>query len=185
MSSFTAEVDKSVVEPSAESAPPAPAPSPTPDSSGDKPKEAVAEQSPPAPVEQSVEKKTDDKDPVSNKTSVESLKETNENNSNNADLTARGVSDVHKLFSHTVYITHLSTNYSVCLNTVLIPCAVHISVSNHFEHLPLLRKQKREVTLLFLSILTILLIRHIAYSLIYALKELIYVCMLPPVLPVK
>lgn len=87
--------EASVVESSAESAPPAPAPAP--DSSGDKPKEAVVEQSPPAPVEQSVEVKTDDEGLVSNKTSVESLKETNENNSNNADLTARGLSDVHKL----------------------------------------------------------------------------------------
>lgn len=73
-----AEAGKSVVDPSAET------PVPTPDSSEDKPKEDVVEQSPPAPVEPSVEEKTDDEGAVSNKTSVESLKETNENNSNNA-----------------------------------------------------------------------------------------------------
>ncbi|KAM6942355.1 uncharacterized protein PEZ65_004231 [Lycodopsis pacificus] len=77
-----AEAGKSVVEPSAESA--APVPVPTPGSSEDKPKEDVVEQSPPAPVEPSVEEKTDDESAISNKTSVESLKETNENNSNNA-----------------------------------------------------------------------------------------------------
>ncbi|XP_034544863.1 AAC-rich mRNA clone AAC11 protein [Notolabrus celidotus] len=71
--------DKSVVEPSAESA----APAPSPDSSGDKPKE---EPSPPALVEPSGDEKTDDEGAASNKTSVESLKEPNENNSNNADL---------------------------------------------------------------------------------------------------
>lgn len=74
-----AEPDKSVDDPSAESA----APAPTPDSSEDKPKEDAVEQSPPAPAEPSVEEKTDDEGGVSNKTSVESLKETNENNSNN------------------------------------------------------------------------------------------------------
>ncbi|XP_067441047.1 serine-rich adhesin for platelets [Thunnus thynnus] len=74
-----AEADKSVVDPSAESA----------DSSGDKPKEDVAEQSPPAPVGPNPEEKTDDEGIVSNKTSVESLKETNENNSNNADVTQK------------------------------------------------------------------------------------------------
>lgn len=78
--SFTAETDKSVADPSTESATPAPAPAP--DSSEDKPKADVAE--PPAPVESTVEVKTDDEAAVSNKTSVESLKETNENNSNNA-----------------------------------------------------------------------------------------------------
>ncbi|XP_024658425.2 uncharacterized protein si:dkey-27h10.2 [Maylandia zebra] len=75
-----AETDKSVADPSTESATPAPAPAP--DSSEDKPKADVAE--PPAPVESTVEVKTDDEAAVSNKTSVESLKETNENNSNNA-----------------------------------------------------------------------------------------------------
>ncbi|XP_026158722.1 uncharacterized protein C11orf24 [Mastacembelus armatus] len=62
------------------------APAPSPDSSEDKPKEAVVveESPPPAPVEE----KTDDEGIVSNKTSVESLKEPNDNNSNNADLTA-------------------------------------------------------------------------------------------------
>lgn len=78
--SFTAETDKSVADPSTASATPAPAPAP--DSSEDKPKADVA--GPPAPVESTVEVKTDDEATVSNKTSVESLKETNENNSNNA-----------------------------------------------------------------------------------------------------
>ncbi|XP_078118723.1 uncharacterized protein LOC144525613 [Sander vitreus] len=73
--SQNAEADKSVVDASAESAAP------------DKPK--VVEQSPPAPVEPSVEQKTDDEGVVSNKTSVESLKETNENNSNNADFSQK------------------------------------------------------------------------------------------------
>ncbi|XP_069545517.1 translation initiation factor IF-2 [Brachyistius frenatus] len=77
-----AEPDKSVNDPTAESAVPAPAP----DSSEDKPKADVDEQSPPAPVEPSVEEKTDDKGVVSNKTSVELLKEANENNSNNTDF---------------------------------------------------------------------------------------------------
>ncbi|XP_042341039.1 mucin-2 isoform X2 [Plectropomus leopardus] len=78
-----AETDKSAVDPSAESA----APASSPVSPEDKPKEAVVEPSPPAaPVEPSVEEKTDDESVVSNKTSVESLKESNENNSNNADV---------------------------------------------------------------------------------------------------
>ncbi|XP_071359679.1 uncharacterized protein [Trachinotus anak] len=78
------EADKSVNEPSAESAAPSAAPAPSPDSSEDKPKEDVVEQSPPSPVQPSVEEKTDDEGVNSNKTSVESLKEPNENNSNNA-----------------------------------------------------------------------------------------------------
>ena len=88
--SFTVEADKAAAdtstEPAAPASAPAPAPAPAPatDSSEDKPKEDVVEQSPPAPVEPSVEEKTDDEGMVSNKTSVESLKETNENNSNNA-----------------------------------------------------------------------------------------------------
>ncbi|XP_070846784.1 uncharacterized protein [Chaetodon trifascialis] len=77
-----AEADKSVVDPSAESA----APAPPPDSAEDKAKEDVVEQAPPAPVEPAVEEKTDDEGVVSSKTSVESLKEANENNSNNADF---------------------------------------------------------------------------------------------------
>lgn len=81
MWSFTAETDKTL-DPIAESA----APAPLPDSSEDKPKADAMEQSPAAPVELSVEEKADDEDVVSNKTSVETLKETNENNSNNADL---------------------------------------------------------------------------------------------------
>ncbi len=84
-SSFTAEADKSAVDASAESA----APEPTPDSPDDKPKEDVVEPSPPAPVEPSAEEKTDDEGIVSTKTSVESLKETNENNSNNADVSQK------------------------------------------------------------------------------------------------
>ncbi|GLD52141.1 uncharacterized protein AKAME5_000508400 [Lates japonicus] len=80
-----AEADKSVVDPSAESA----APAPSPDNSEDKPKEDVVEQSPPAPVQPSTEEKTDDEGAVSNKTSVESLKEANGNNSNNADLSLK------------------------------------------------------------------------------------------------
>ncbi|XP_010727773.2 uncharacterized protein LOC104917894 [Larimichthys crocea] len=69
-----AKADKSETEagPNAESAAPA---------TSDKPKEDVA-----APVEPNVEEKTDDEGAVSNKTSVESLKETNENNSNNVDV---------------------------------------------------------------------------------------------------
>ncbi|KAM8771450.1 uncharacterized protein AB9X84_008179 [Acanthopagrus schlegelii] len=86
-----AEADKSAVDPSAESA----ALPPPPDSSDDKPKEDVAEESlppppAPAPVEPTVEEKTDDEGAVSNKTSVESLKETNENNSNNSDFSQQG-----------------------------------------------------------------------------------------------
>lgn len=75
-----AESDKSVVDPSAESA------APPPDSTEQDQKADVAEQweSPPAPVETNMEDKTDDEGTVSNKTSVESLKETNENNSNSA-----------------------------------------------------------------------------------------------------
>ncbi|KAM9857008.1 uncharacterized protein ACBR49_000680 [Aulostomus maculatus] len=69
-------------DPSAESA----APAPSSDSSEDKPKKEVTEQSLPPPVEPDMEEKTDDEGVNSNKTSVESLKETNENNSNNADV---------------------------------------------------------------------------------------------------
>lgn len=89
--SFTAEADKAAIDPSAEST----ALPPPPDSSDDKPKEDVAEESlppppAPAPVEPTVEEKTDDEGAVSNKTSVESLKETNENNSNNSDFSQQG-----------------------------------------------------------------------------------------------
>ncbi|XP_008300899.1 cell wall protein DAN4 [Stegastes partitus] len=80
-----AEADKSVVDPSAESV----APAPSADSAEDKPKADVVEQSPAAPAEPSVEEKTDDEGAVSGKTSVESLKETNENNSNNVDLSQK------------------------------------------------------------------------------------------------
>lgn len=56
-----------------------------PDSSEDKPKEDDVESSSPATVMPSSEEKTDDEGAVSTKTSVESLKEPNENNSNNRD----------------------------------------------------------------------------------------------------
>ncbi|KAM7394413.1 hypothetical protein PAMP_021218 [Pampus punctatissimus] len=73
-----AEPDKSD-DPSAESA----APAPSADGSEDKPKEDVAEQSPPPPpVEPNMQEKTDNED----KTSVEV---TNENNSNNVDVTQK------------------------------------------------------------------------------------------------
>ncbi|XP_053275202.1 uncharacterized protein si:dkey-27h10.2 [Pleuronectes platessa] len=81
--SEAAEADKSVVDPGGESA----AAASSPHDSEDKPKEDVAEPSPtPAPVQPSAEEKTDDEGTVSNKTSVESLRETNENNSNGADF---------------------------------------------------------------------------------------------------
>lgn len=79
--SSTAEAEKPPGNPDAESAAPAAAP----DSFGDKPKEDDVEQSPPAAAEPTVEEKTDDEGAVSNKTSVESLKEINANNSNNSD----------------------------------------------------------------------------------------------------
>ncbi|CAB1436379.1 unnamed protein product [Pleuronectes platessa] len=83
LKTFETEADKSVVDPGAESA----AAAPSPHDSEDKPKEDVAEPSPtPAPVQPSAEEKTDDEGTVSNKTSVESLRETNENNSNGADF---------------------------------------------------------------------------------------------------
>lgn len=78
-----AEPDKPAVaaDPSADPA----AAAPTPDSSADKAKEDAAEPTPAAPVVLNLEEKTDDNSStVSNKTSEESLKETNENNSNNA-----------------------------------------------------------------------------------------------------
>ena len=78
--SLTDEAEKSAADPGPETAVPAP------ESSEDKPKEDAIEQSPAASAKQSVEEKTDDEGPISNKTSVESLKETNENNSNNADF---------------------------------------------------------------------------------------------------
>ncbi|XP_015258987.1 PREDICTED: spore germination protein 270-11-like [Cyprinodon variegatus] len=59
---------------------------PPPDSSEEKPKVDDAKQSPPAPVDPSADEKTDDEGVASNKTSVESLKETNENNSNSRNF---------------------------------------------------------------------------------------------------
>lgn len=85
MLSFTAEEDNSAFDPSAESA----APAPSADSSEDKAKGDVVEQSPHSLVEPNMDEKTDDEGIISNKTSVESLKETNENNSNNADVTQK------------------------------------------------------------------------------------------------
>ncbi|XP_032420182.1 nuclear pore complex protein DDB_G0274915 [Xiphophorus hellerii] len=70
-----------------EAAPSAAAPSP--DSSEVKPKADDAKQSSSAPVDPLAEEKTDDEGAVSNKTSVESLKETNENNSNNSGSSQR------------------------------------------------------------------------------------------------
>ncbi|XP_013863269.1 protein P54 [Austrofundulus limnaeus] len=58
-----------------------------PDSSEDKPKGDGKEESSPADVKPSSEEKTDDEGAASNKTSVESLKETNETNENNSNNT--------------------------------------------------------------------------------------------------
>ncbi|XP_023189104.1 uncharacterized protein LOC111608542 [Xiphophorus maculatus] len=69
--------------------PEAPAAAPSPDSSEEKPKADDAKQSSSAPVDPLAEEKTDDEGAVSNKTSVESLKETNENNSNNSGSSQR------------------------------------------------------------------------------------------------
>lgn len=72
----TAEAEKTPANPDAESAAPEAAP--------DKPKEDAAEPSSPAAAEPTVEEKTDDEGVDSNKTSVESLKEANVNNSNSS-----------------------------------------------------------------------------------------------------
>ncbi|XP_060939477.1 uncharacterized protein si:dkey-27h10.2 [Limanda limanda] len=93
--SVAAEADKPVVDPGAESA----AAAPSPHVSEDKPKEEVAEPSPsPAPVQPSAEEKTDDEGVDSNKTSVESLSERNENNSNSADFTQTTEVDSSNIF---------------------------------------------------------------------------------------
>ncbi|XP_071768297.2 uncharacterized protein LOC139921824 [Centroberyx gerrardi] len=84
-----AEADKSVVDPSTDPA----ALALSPDGSADKAKEDAVEPTPAAPVEQSLEEKTDDEGAVSNKTSVESLKEPNKNNSNNAAKTGAAARD--------------------------------------------------------------------------------------------
>lgn len=81
--SSTAEADKPVVEPSAESAAPAPAPAPSPAPSPEESENKPTNS--PAPVGQSVEENIDDDGSISNQTSVESLKETNENNSNSVN----------------------------------------------------------------------------------------------------
>lgn len=74
----TAEAVNTAANPDAESA--------APEASPDKPKEDVARPSSPAATEPTVEEKTDDEGVESNQTSVESLKETNVNNSNSRDL---------------------------------------------------------------------------------------------------
>lgn len=74
----TAEDDEPVVDPRSESA----APLPAPDSLEDEPKGDTVEQSSSVLVKSNSEEKTDDEGDISNKTSVESLKETNENNNN-------------------------------------------------------------------------------------------------------
>lgn len=74
----TAEAEKTPANPDAESA--------APEATADKPKEDAAEPSSPPATEPAVEEKTDDEGVDSNKTSVESLKETNVNNSNSSDL---------------------------------------------------------------------------------------------------
>lgn len=74
----TAEAEKTPANPDAESA--------APEATPDKPKEDLTEPSSPAATEPTVEEKTDDEGADSNKTSVESLKETNVNNSNSRDL---------------------------------------------------------------------------------------------------
>lgn len=72
---FTAEAEGAAADPSAESA--------APDMAKDEPKGGVVERTPSVPAEMSLEEKTDDEGINSNKTSVESLREANENNSNN------------------------------------------------------------------------------------------------------
>lgn len=76
---FKGEADNTAADPSAESA----APAKPPDSVEVEPKGDVIEPTPPASVELSMEEMTDE-GVDSNKTSVESLREANENNSNNA-----------------------------------------------------------------------------------------------------
>lgn len=73
---FTAEAGSAAADPSAGSA----APVKPPDTAKDEPKGGVVDWTPPA---MSVEEKTDDEGINSSKTSVESLREANENNSNN------------------------------------------------------------------------------------------------------
>lgn len=59
------------------------APAKSPDVAEDEPNGGVIERTHPTSVDLKVEEKTDDEGVDSNKTSVESLRETNENNSNN------------------------------------------------------------------------------------------------------
>lgn len=75
---FTAEAGRSAADPSESAAPVKP-----PGTAKDEPKGGVVERTPSVPAEMSVEEKTDDEGINSNKTSVESLREANENNSNN------------------------------------------------------------------------------------------------------
>lgn len=88
---LTAEADKTADNAKADCA----APPPSADSSEDKPKQDAPEQNSAAPVEPSGEDKTDDEGAASNKTSMESLKETNDNNSNNSHLTHSGTGGGH------------------------------------------------------------------------------------------
>lgn len=117
--------DTTAVDPSTESA----APAPDPVNSEDKPKEdADAEQSPPPPAEPSVDKTTGDEGAVFNDTPVESLKETNENNSNNAYISQqRGwhlkLSPSNNL-SHVFY--KLLGGHKLSLITL---CVIHYTVS--------------------------------------------------------
>ncbi|TNM85825.1 hypothetical protein fugu_008096, partial [Takifugu bimaculatus] len=75
MVELEAEAEGAAADPSAESA--------APDTAKDEPKAGVVERTPSVPAEMSVDEKTDDEGINSNKTSVESLREANENNSNN------------------------------------------------------------------------------------------------------
>lgn len=73
---FTAEAENAAIDPAAESAAPVKPP--------DEPKGDIVEWKPPEHAELRLEEKTDDEGLNSNKTSLESLREANENNSNNA-----------------------------------------------------------------------------------------------------
>ncbi|XP_040002858.1 uncharacterized protein si:dkey-27h10.2 isoform X2 [Xiphias gladius] len=86
------EADKFLADPSAESA----ASTPSTDNSEDKPKDD--RQSLLAPVQPSMEEKTDDEGTASNKTSVESLKDANENNSNNGDFSQKRDHELSSVF---------------------------------------------------------------------------------------
>lgn len=76
---FTADAEKPAADPPAESA----APEKPPDSEEVKPNGDSVKWKAPAHIELTVEDKTDDEGVNSNKTSVESLREANNSNSNN------------------------------------------------------------------------------------------------------